>query len=62
MGKKVQTSLEVMSSEHSFIKDFLSASRLSGLGIPEGLNSRLYTDISTYKTVHSPHSRQGDAR
>lgn len=50
-----------MSFEHS-IKDFLSASRLSGAGVPENLNSRLYTDIPTYETVHPPHPRQGAAR
>lgn len=31
MGKEVQTSLKIMSSEHS-IKEFHSANRLSGLG------------------------------
>lgn len=52
-GKKVQMSIDVMSFEHS-IKDFLSASRLSGSGVPEALNSSLYSDIPTSRTVHLP--------
>lgn len=61
MGKEVQTSLKITSSEHS-IKAFHLANRLSGSGISETLESRLRTDMPKYKTVHPPHSRQGNAR
>lgn len=60
MEKAVQTSLNIMSFGHS-IKEFHSASRLSGLGISEDLENRLHTDIPKYKTVHPLHSMQGDA-